>query len=160
MKALLFFTVFISGISFAQTNVIAAKSHSNFDFSFTNEPDNFGEYILPREIKEVAYVKDDCIVEKYTSQWNENDVEYDTICNHPFLQQGSFDIDRIKAMYPEETKFKNFDKAEKAYNKSLKKQHKAQQQNQQNSTGLIFFLLIIGGFLLYLFIPRSNRAKA
>lgn len=157
MKTLLFITIFISGTAFAQTNIISAKSHSSSLTSEFNEPDNFGEYIMPRVIKSVTYLKEDCILETYSSYWNENDLEYDTICDHPFLQPNSFDMERIKRMYPEETKFKGFEEIEKANKKTSKKIKK---EKKENYSGLIFFLIGGGLFMIYLFVPKMNLNKA
>ena len=158
MKTLLLIAVFISGTAMAQTNVIAAKSHSSNTSIDLGDPDNFGEYIMPRQIQSVAYFKEDCIIETYASYWNENDLEYDTICNHPFLQPSSFDLARMKAMYPEETKFEGFDKIEKANKKATKKLKN--EKKQGNSNGLIIFL--IGGLLclIYLFVPKLKPSHS
>jgi hypothetical protein len=160
MKSLLFIGIFISAMSYAQTNVIAAKSHANMDLVEMNDPDNFGEYILPKKVESVTFVYPDCIVEKYTTGWYQEILEHDTICQHPFLQESSFHIDRIKAMYPEETIFKNFDKAEKENKKALKKQQKIQKKKEKNSSVLIIFLLGTGGFLVFLFTPNTAKSNA
>ena len=156
MKAALLIGIFISGISYAQTNVIAAKSHANFDLSEMADPDNFGEPLPYRTIVEVKYLKDDCIVEKYDVEWGAKLIEYDTLCQHPFLQSSSFDLTRLKSMYPEETKFKGFDKLQKSHEKQLKKLKKT----QQNSSGLIIFLMGVGAFLLFLFTPQIAKSRA
>ncbi|MFK7784441.1 MAG: hypothetical protein AB8B56_04950 [Crocinitomicaceae bacterium] len=160
MKSVLLIGIFISGISYAQTNIIAAKSHANFDLSEMTDPDNFGDPLPYRTISEVKYLKDDCIVEKYVVEWGDQLIEYDTVCQHPFLQSSSFDLERLKAMYPEETKFKGFDKIQKSNEKRQKKLKKERQQNEQNSSGLIFFLIGIGGFFAFLFIPQIAKSRA
>jgi len=160
MKALLFFALFISVAGFAQTNIIAAKSHGNFDLSEMSDPDNFGDPLPYRTITEVKHLKDDCIVEKYDVEWGAQLIEYDTVCQHPFLQNSSFDLERLKAMYPEETQFKGFDKIEKSHEQQQKKFKKARQQNEQNSSGLIFFLMGIGGFFVFLFFPQTAKSRA
>ena len=154
MKTLLFLAVFISGPAFAQTNVIAAKSHATKSSINLFETDNFGEYIMPRQIQTVTYLKEDCIVETYASYWNSNDLEYDTICDHPFLQPNSLDLERMKAMYPVETKFEGFNEIEKA-NKKAKKRLK-KEKNPEKSNGLIIFLFGGSLFSIYLFIPKMR----
>lgn len=160
MKTILLIGILISGISYAQTNIIAAKSHANFDLTAISDSDNFGEPMPYRTIVEVKYLKDDCIVEKYDVEWGAQLIEYDTLCQHPFLQSSSFDLERLKNMYPEQTKFKGFDKVEKAHAKRLKKRNKSIQKSEQNSSGLIFFLIGIGGFLALLFVPKLSKTRA
>ncbi|MDG1332166.1 MAG: hypothetical protein P8P74_07540 [Crocinitomicaceae bacterium] len=103
MKSLLFLFAFISGISFAQTNIIAAKSHSGDPSQSLQEKDNFDLPNETRIVKSVKYLKDDCIVEKCEVTMWETQIVHDTICDHPFLQKGQIDVNRIKSMYPEGT---------------------------------------------------------
>lgn len=157
MKALLFLTLFITGTAFAQTNVIAAKSHASSTAIDKNDTDNFGEIAPVRYILEVIYWKGDCIVEKYEVRWDNHGTEYDTICQHPFLQNGTVDLERIKAMYPEGTVFKDFDKVgdkSTKTKKELRKEKKGKRSEQSNA--LLFFLVGGGLFLTFLFTPKNS----
>lgn len=156
MKTLLFLFVIISGTAFAQTNVIAAKSHSSDKVIDKNDHDNFGgpNICLPvRNVQSVEYLKLDCIVETSTMITVEGLI-YDTICDHPFLQEGSIHVDRIKAMYPENTKFINF---EVLNNDEGRLKHKVRSE-KHSSKSSAFWLIIIGGglFFAYLFIPKFS----
>lgn len=112
---------------------------------------------MPRVVKSVTYLKEGCIVETYVSQWNENDLEHDTICDHPFLQPSSFDLERLKEMYPDKTKFEGFGEIDKANRKASKKIKK---EKKEKSFGLIFFLIGGGLFMIYLFFPKLSLNKA
>ena len=146
-------------MSYAQTNIIAAKSHANTDLTEIKDLDNFGELILPNKMESVTFVSPDCIVERYTTGWNQEILEIDTICQHPFLQESSFHIDRIKAMYPEGTVFKDFDKAEKAHKKAQKKKRKTRKKKESKSSGAILFFIGLGGFMLFLFAPKTVKSS-
>lgn len=159
MKIFLFLSLFISGTAFSQTNVIAAKSHASAQVVDNNDLDNFGDPMEQRTIETVKYLNNDCIVEIYTSYWNEQGKEYDTICDHPFLQPGQTDIERIKSMYPSKTEFIGF-QAVKRLSKKAQRKLKREDKKREKSSGLIIFL--IGGTLLfvYLFIPKMNPSKS
>ncbi len=160
MKTLLILLGFISTFSFAQTNVIAAKSHASSTLIDNNDPDNFGEYIPPRKVQSVKYLSNDCIIETYKSFFGPDKYEYDTICSHPFLSPGQTDIKRLKEMYPDKTEFIGFDELEKNEKKS-KRELKKENRKQQKSSISLFILLLGGGLLFgYLFLPsfRSSRS--
>jgi len=160
MKTFLFLSLFISGSAFSQTNVIAAKSHASAQVVDNNDLDNFGEPGPMRFIAEVKYLKDDCIVEKYNVEWSDHDTEYDTICDHPFLQAGTIDIDRIKAMYPEETIFKRFDKIDLNTKKSRKElREERKEKRSKGSSGILLIIIGSGLFLIYLFTPKMNPSR-
>ena len=171
MKTILFTLFVISGFAFGQTNIIAAKSHSSNQIIDKNDTDNFGEPGPMRFIQTVKYLKDDCIVEKYKVEWDDHDTEYDTICDHPFLKENTVDIERIKAMYPIETKFIGFDKVGKNTKKAeqeietpqqVEKKSKRQirkEKRSKKSSGLIFFLIGTGLFLIYLFVPKMKLSN-
>ncbi|NVK65550.1 MAG: hypothetical protein HWE22_13240 [Flavobacteriales bacterium] len=154
MKTLLILLGFISTFSFAQTNVIAAKSHASSEVIDPNDRDNFGnpDVSLPiRFLHSVQYLESDCIVEKSEVVGREGFV-YDTICEHPFLTPGQIDVKRLKAMYPDNTEFIGFE----ALNKDEGNLFRRMRENRRSSKSSALWLLIIGGglFLTYLFIPR------
>ncbi len=168
MKTLLFLVVFISGTALSQTNIIAAKSHSSAKIIDKNDLDNFGnpEYLVCRRVvKKVIYIKDGCIVESYqtidlTLENQENAM--DTICNHPFLQTGQVDIKRLKAMYPIETKFIDFDKIGQDTDEQDGEKSKRQlrrEKRSKKSSGILFFLIGSGLFLIYLFVPKMKPSN-
>lgn len=161
MKTLLFLLTMISGATFAQTNVIAAKSHASTKAIDKNDTDNFGEPGPMRFIKEVTYYKNDCIIEKYDVKWDNHDTEYDTVCDHPFLQEGAIDIDRIKAMYPEGTVFNRFDKVGEN-TKQTKQELREMRKKKRSEKSNILLFFIIGGvmFLMYLFVPKLNLKRS
>ncbi len=152
MKTLIFSTLLFSGFSFSQTNIIAAKSHASNQAFDKNDTDNFGLPNETRIVQRVEYLKDDCLIETAEVTMFETKIQVDTICDHPFLKNGSLDVDRIKAMYPEGTKFAGFDRIEKEQNKSKKQLRKEKDSKKLEA----FWLLMIGGgvFLTYLFIPK------
>lgn len=158
MKTLLIFALFASSAIHAQTNVIAAKSHASNQLMDPNDADNFGEPVPVRQIEKVEYLKDDCIVEKYRVEWSNQDTEYDTICDHPFLQKGKIDVDRIKAMYPEGTKFSDFEKLNNDQGNTTVKSKKNKRSKKSNA----FWILVVGGglFLGYLFLPKRRIATS
>ncbi len=154
--------VFISGAAFSQTNVIAAKSHSSNQVIDKNDTDNFGEPGPMRFIQTVTYLKDDCIVEKYNVEWDDHDTEYDTICDHPFLKENTINIERIKAMYPIETKFIDFDKVGQGINEQDGEKSRRQlrrERRSEKSGGLLFFLISAGLFFIYLFLPKMKPSN-
>lgn len=159
MKTLLLFILFAAGNSFAQTNVIAMKSHSSSMVKDQHETDNFGDPMPLRTIQTVKYLNDDCLVEIYKSLWSVQEQEFDTICGHPFLSSGQTDIERIKEMYPEKTEFIGFDQLEKdakAEKKGLRKE-----KRKKNKSSIFFYFLISGGtlFFLYLFVPSKRLVQ-
>lgn len=171
MKTFLFLAVFISGTTLAQTNVIAAKSHASSKVIDKNDTDNFGEPGPMRFIQTVTYLKDDCIVEKYRVEWDNHDTEYDTVCDHPFLQENAIDIDRIKAMYPPKTKFIDFNKVGKkdqnikqdterigqeGENIQKSKRELRKERRSKKSGGLLIFFIGGGLFFIYLFVPKMR----
>jgi hypothetical protein len=154
MKLILIFTLLISSSIVAQTNVIAAKSHAS-NCNISQQPDNFGEFIPPRTIESVQYLKGDCIVEIYASEWAEQGKEYDTICNHPFLQANQIDVKRLKEMYPKNTEFLGFESLEKE--KNALKPEKKKKKNRSEKSSLMVIFLIGGGLLLtFLFVPKAR----
>lgn len=159
MKTFILFAALFSGTAFAQTNVIAAKSHASTHTINLNDQDNFGLPIERRVVETVKYLNGTCIVEIYTSNWSEEEKEYDTICDHPFLTPGQTDIKRIKAMYPNKTEFVGFESLEKNQKKELKRIKKENRKKKKSSSLIIF---LIGGtlFLTYLFIPKMNPSKS
>lgn len=160
MKTLLLFLAFTSTFSFAQTNVIAAKSHASPDFINQNDPDNFGEYIPPRKIESVRYINNDCIVETYAPFWVEGEKELDTICEHPFLTPGQMDIKRLKAMYPEETEFIGFDELENDQKLKERELKKDERKQKKSSLGILLFFLGGGLIMSYLFLPNLRSARS
>lgn len=152
MKKLLFSTLLFSGFSFAQTNIIAAKSHASKQVIDKNNTDNFGLPNETRIVKRVEYLKDDCLIETAEVTMFERNIEVDTICDHPFLKEGSIDVDRIKAMYPEGTKFAGFDRIQKDQNKSKKQLRK--EKHSKKSSGIFLLMISAGLFLVYLFVPK------
>ena len=161
MKPFLFLALFISGTAFAQTNIIAAKSHASAQMIDNQDLDNFGNPMEQRTIESVKYLNDDCILETYTSFWTEQGKEYDTICDHPFLLPGQTDINRIKAMYPDGTKFSGFDTFEIEGKKSKRMLRKEKKENRTKESSAILLFIIGGGlFLIYLFIPKMNLSKS
>lgn len=154
MKALLFFAIFTTTSLYGQTNIIAAKSHASSQVIDHHDTDNFGDPGPMRFIEKVEYLKADCIVEKYRVEWSNHDTEYDTICDHPFLKEGQIDVDRIKAMYPDGTKFIGFEKLNQDQGNATIKVKKDKHSKKSSA----FWILIISGgfFLLYLFIPKMS----
>jgi hypothetical protein len=154
MKTLLIFAILASTSIYAQTNIIAAKSHASNQVIDPNDADNFGNPMPTRSIERVEYLKDDCIVETYRLHFSEQDTEYDTICQHPFLQTGKIDVERIKAMYPEGTKFSGFEKLNEDQGNTTIKSKKNKRSKKSNA----LLLALVGGglFMLYLFIPNKS----
>jgi len=156
MKTLLFFTLLIASSSFAQTNIIAAKSHASSSVVDQNDQDNFGnpEVVLPLQyLHSVEYIEPDCIVEK-SKIITEEEFIYDTICDHPFLRQGSVDIERLKAMYKEGTEFINFEALNKDEGNFIRRMR---EKRHSSKSSALWILIIAGGsFLAYLFIPRPK----
>jgi len=158
MKTLLILIVLNSGIGLTQTNIIAAKSHGSDLPMSSSETDNFGlPYNYKRVIKSVKYLREDCIIEMAEVTTFETLIEFDTICDHPFLQDGQIHIKRIKAMYPRNTEFIGFDDLKQKLKKEKKRLKKEQRQSKKSSGFII--LLIGGGMLLtYLFFPNFKKA--
>lgn len=155
MKTLLLIALLISGSTFAQTTIIAAKSHGASHKVDKNEVDNFGIPTVRRTVVEVEYLGNDCLIE--ISEVTQFTIEYeqDTICNHPFLLSGQIDVKRIKEMYGSEVKFSGFGSLEKKQKKENKRIEKVERKNKKSSILIIFF---VGGTLLltYLFVPKMN----
>lgn len=158
MKTLLFLTLLISGSAIAQTNVIATKSHGSTNVIDKNNSDNFGLPSERRIVKSVEYLEGDCLVETVELTMFETRTEIDTICDHPFLQNGKVDIKRMKEMYSNDVEFIGFDSFEADKKKERKRLRKVKKE-EEKSSGLILFL--IGGtlFLAYLFVPKMSFSR-
>ncbi len=166
MKALLIFSVLSSFSVLGQTNIIAAKSHSANKMSDIRDTDNFGLPDESRLVTQVQYLKDDCLVETAEVTLFETRIVTDTICDHPFLNEKSIDIERIKAMYPQGTKFIGFDELEKSDRKIQKQVKKDQKERKSN----VLIWLMVGGILFagltallaapVLFMPRKIMARS
>lgn len=158
MKFILFLALSISATAFSQTNIIAAKSHGASKMADIRDSDNFGLPPETRTVTHVEYLKDDCLVETSEVSLFETRIDIDTICDHPFLKENSVDVDRIKAMYPDGTKFIDFDKLEKT-DKKIEKQSK-KDRKERKSNALLW--LVTGGILVVglLFSPRRNMVRS
>ena len=160
MKALLLLTVLISGISFAQTNIIAAKSHASSELYNTRDTDNFGLPDETRVVKSVKYLKEDCLIEIVEVTLFDTRIVNDTICDHEYLKKNRIDIDGIKALYPEGTEFIGFDKLISNPKAEKKRLRKEKRRNKKSSLALILF---IGGetlFFAYSFIPKTRHTTS
>lgn len=133
MKTLLILSLFIlQGNSlFSQTKLVAHKSHSGDDATYSSDayPDNFGE-IAPR-IKKIKLLKNNCIVEFL--EWGRND----TVCDHPYFT-GQYTLDEIKNFYPPSTEFIGFEGH--FFNKAI-----PPPGVKKNSLYLLALLLFLGG---------------
>lgn len=141
-------------MAFSQTNIIAARSHASSEVIDKNDHDNFGgPEILPTySIVSVEYLRADCIVEMFYLDIYGEEAQFDTICEHPFLQPGQIDIERIKAMYAQNTRFIGFEKLNSDEGKLTPKTRK---ESRSKKSGALLLLVIGGGaFLMYLFVPK------
>ncbi|MCE3294441.1 MAG: hypothetical protein K0R65_155 [Crocinitomicaceae bacterium] len=141
MRTPLFVFLLFSGSLFSQTKLIAHKSHSGSDASYSADayPDNFGE-IAPR-IKKIKLLKNNCIVEFL--DWGQND----TVCDHPYFT-GQYTLDEIKRFYPSSTEFIGFEG--KFFNKVV-----APPAEKKNSLYLLALILFLGGASIFVFKPAK-----
>lgn len=137
MKLLFSLFLFSSFSAISQTDIIAARSHSNTELS-SSEVDNYG---LPsRSIDSIIYIGNGCIVERAFMYVN------DTLCDHPLFVENNFDLKKLKKLYPSNVVFVGFTKSEK------------RELDKQNS--MSWFAAIIGlSYLLYLLFPRFVSRK-
>jgi hypothetical protein len=162
MKALLIFAVLSCFSVLGQTNIIAAKSHASNEVIVPRDMDNFGDPAPMRYIQNVEYMGGSCIIETYIYEWADSAIEIDTICDHPFLQEGQVDAERIKAMYPEGTKFIGFEKLNSDQGNATPAQPAAQlikaKKVKRSKKSSAWWMLIAGGglFMIYLFMPKKS----
>lgn len=158
MKTLLIFAILTTSSIYAQTNIIAAKSHASSDVIDPLDTDNFGDPAPMRFIQQVEYLSGACIIETYNVQWGNSETEIDTVCDHPFLQENATDVERIKAMYPEGTNFVGFEKLNTDQGNGTLKVRKDKRSKKSNA----WWILLAGGglFMGYLFIPKQRIATS
>ena len=150
-------TFLISGFALAQTNIIAAKSHAASPSNNSTDKDNFGlPYKETRLIQSVEYIKDDCLAITYKILHDslEMPVEVITYCDHPVFQDGNYNVNRIKVMFPKGTIFIGFDQLDKKQKKMIRKLRRERQS--KNSNLLVLFVFTCGLFLTYLFVPKLS----
>ncbi len=137
IKQTLFALLFITaGSTTAQTDIIAARSHSSSEFSTEN--DNYG---LPsRSIDSIIYIGNGCIIED--ANWHGRD----TFCDHPVFVENDYDLKKLKELYPSYVVFVGFSKSEK------------KRLDKQNS--MPWFIALIGlSYLIYLIFPKLQSRK-
>lgn len=142
MKALFVILAFLSLSPLkAQTSLIAHKSHSGSVDSYKPDDytDNFGLAEPSYVVRKVKWVDERCVVEYYSTVYNDQIHHSDTTCNHPYFT-GQYTMDQIKQFYPENTKFVGFE--HKFYNDSI-----PNNPTKKMSIYWIFGFILILGFV-------------
>lgn len=94
MKLFLVFALFSTGVAFAQTGLIAHKSHSGTAATFTfADPGNFGA--PSPTLVSVKWLNDSTVVQKM-DRWGGN--REDTLYNHPIYSDPNIPLDSIRKM--------------------------------------------------------------
>lgn len=136
----LIFSLTLGLFSFAQTNVIANKSHSGDLAELNLEKDNFG--IPGPTIDSLLYLSDSCLI-IVSTEWGGGYTYHDTTCNSYYSQYIN-DPKELKQMFGSNVKLIGF-----------KKNHKIKQIDQSTRQNGInwFFGTIILSFLIYVSFP-------
>lgn len=175
-KSLLLLALVISGYNFAQTKLIAYRSHSgDMNYFTTAEPDNLGN---PPMVFDTLFLINDSMMIRQVSREGSNHAQIDTITNTYYCKKPQAYADSTRAPWSYETvivKEKNKDKKKPAAQVNEKK---AVDENDaivpvksidNNSDGLQpsqssmmnYFLLSLSPLLVFMggFIWFANRSK-
>lgn len=121
---------------FAQTKMIAHKSHSGLPADFSLEgDDNYGN--PPMHMDTLIWLSDTSIVEIMSYGYGDTG-RRDTVYNHPYFNRPGISLEEIQSMYPNYTVFIGFDK-------KAKEQRALPNQPKKNSLYLLGFLLFAFG---------------
>lgn len=141
MKYVFFALLFLSSLSFGQTNIIANQSHHGDLDQAHLESDNFG---LPAPmIDSIMYIGGTCIVEA-TSQMGSS-IYYDTVCEHSLFLEHDFDLEEIRKHYPRHVKFIGFENYQKLKDKKVKSRKNRRSLNGIPAALLVLLSLFMGG---------------
>lgn len=147
---------------FAQTDVIAMRSHSGSPDKLHLEADNFGnppvEFEMFQMVDTIIYLKDDCVIQVYQEQIlkvSASDKKCepatfrhrrDTICNVSYFHVSHINKDLIQQFYGESVTLIGFDKFDHSMEVEQKKDEK--EENKEYLLPILFLLLL--GPLFYL----------
>lgn len=143
-KVILGLLLILSGSTYAQTDVIALKSHHGNAQSLSQEQDNFG--IPEPTLDSIIYIGNNKVVHAYTHFGGH--VEFDTSARHHLFMEHDFDLSEIRQSYGENVKFIGFEKR--------KHEKRLLRKRTNNKKGMIWPILIVS-LATILFIP--NRRK-
>jgi len=126
---------------FAQTKMIAHKSHSGLPADFTLAgDDNYGN--PPMHMDTLIWLSDTSIIEIMSYGYGDTP-RRDTVYNHPYFSRPGISLEEIQSMYPNYTVFIGFEK-------QAQRQRKMKPEPQKNSLYLLgFVLLAIGGTYVF-----------
>jgi len=168
-RFLSFFVLLTAPSLFAQTTIIAHKSHSGTLSTFAYAPSgNFGE--PPPRLVSVTKINDTTIIQHI------NDMGFiydDTIYNHPIFSDPNMSVDTMQKMYYHAVEFKGFEKkiVEPVMEETLPAKQKAEPdqgktRDKKASTpkkrkSNLFVLWIIGGgtFTGAMLLSRRRKGK-
>jgi hypothetical protein len=140
-----------SFVLFGQTGIIANKSHSGTQITHSStDLDHFGLFEPNYTVTEVKYIGSCCIVQR--TEWEHSiDDTYDTICDDPFMQELSYNPKLLKEYYPDNVEFIGFDK--------YKNEQRNLDQNGVDPSLIWFYVILVAGFVAFLFFPNLNILK-
>ena len=154
-QILLIITSFLSIGLFAQTKIIAHKSHSGKPntFNINNSSDNFG---LPSSyIDTIFKISDTCVLEV---GWNGYERKRNIVCHHPCCNNPKISLDSLKKIYPNIILI-GFEPGKKTGSK--KSVAILIQPKDTNNQNRIFQLIVAVGLLsLLLYFFRSPKPKS
>jgi ATP-dependent Zn protease len=175
-KSLLLLALVLSGYNFAQTKLIAYRSHSgNMNYFSTAEPDNLGN--PPMMFDTLFLINDSMMIRTNTREGGTNS-KIDTITNPYYCKKPQAYIDSARAPWSYQTVIVKEDEKNKKKPAAESKENKVEQQNEvispvdnntDNSDGLQpaqssmlnYFLISLAPFLVFIggFVWFANRSK-
>ncbi|MFT5777168.1 MAG: hypothetical protein ACI837_000099 [Crocinitomicaceae bacterium] len=140
-----------SFVLFGQTGIIANKSHSGTQITHSStDLDHFGIDEPSSYLREIEYVGSCCVIMR--TEWEySKEMTIDTICDDPFMQKLSYDPKLLKEYYPDYVRFIGFGK--------YKKDQRNLDQNGVDPSLIWFYVILVAGFVAFLFFPNLNILK-
>lgn len=143
-KFILGLLLILYGSIYAQTDIIALKSHHGNAHAIEREQDNFG---LPSPtLDSIIYVGNNKIV--YARTHFGGEVTFDTVTRPPLFMEHDFDLSEIRQSYGENVKFLGFEKR--------KHEKRLLRKKSNNKKGMIWPILIVS-LATILFIPNKRK---
>jgi hypothetical protein len=149
------FSVILSAGLYAQTDVIANRSHAGDLTDILSENDNFG---LPDNmpimvVDTVIYDGNNCLIEirsyDKSNPYGADIRQIDTICNNQYFIERGFNLREIKKIYPSSTVFIGF--SDTGYEPT-----NVRRWPQLNGANWLVGLIVLSG-IGYIFFPYVRR---
>ncbi|GAB5424442.1 MAG: hypothetical protein Crog4KO_15890 [Crocinitomicaceae bacterium] len=152
MKTLLVAAFFIAANTlFAQTSVIAVKSHHGNDAEISQSVDKFGELAPVPVIDRLVKINDKCVVQ--IGEDNGWGMPFrDTVCDHWYYRDVNFDADKIREYHGGKIKMVGFD--DDSGSVQTKKSPFFNKRSSKQSSKWLALFLVLAGLGAYLISPK------